>query len=85
MGSLTASACPPLLIHSDKGKSKAKEKDKRNTQRNGEMPWNDDVSPWFLEGLDEKLGVNTLRFNDARGVLVQQDCRALHCSTTQQS
>jgi hypothetical protein len=50
-------ACPPLLIHTDKGKTKAKEKDERNRQRNGEMPWNDDVSPRFLKGLDKKLGV----------------------------
>jgi hypothetical protein len=45
------------LIYTNKGKTKAKEKDERNRQRNGEMPWNNDVSPRFLKGIDKELGV----------------------------
>jgi hypothetical protein len=45
------------LIHTGKGKTKTKEKDEQNRQRNGEMPWNNDVSPRFLKGIDKELGV----------------------------
>ena len=51
-------ACPPLLLHTDKSKTKKKQQDERKRQRNGETQWNDLAAPRFLKGLDPGLGIN---------------------------
>ena len=50
-------ACPPLLIHSDRSKTKSKEAEERNRQRKGETPRKDEVAVRFMEGMDASMGI----------------------------
>ena len=50
-------AIPPLLIHTDKSKTKEKEMVERKAQRNGEKPTNNHVSQRFEKGLCNLHGI----------------------------
>jgi hypothetical protein len=45
-------ACGPLLIHTEKGKTKAKEAEERQRQREGETPQEQTVAKRFKQGLE---------------------------------
>jgi hypothetical protein len=54
---LMEGVCAPLLIHTDKSKTKEKEEAERARQRNGESPIEQRLSPCFLAGLDESTDI----------------------------
>ena len=50
----------PLFIHTDKSKTKAKEADERDRQRNGETPREDRVAPRFSDAFKKSPEVKIL-------------------------